>query len=78
MKIYYVKSNVATLDDGLSKINNIDGNDLLAVMMQFEVDILNKKKNEQETEMANYISNNYSWNRISTLLYEHFCKLIVN
>jgi glycosyltransferase involved in cell wall biosynthesis len=76
--IYYVKSNVATLDDGLSKINNIDGNDLLAVMMKFEVDILNKKKNEQETEMANYISNNYSWNRISTLLYEHFCKLIVN
>lgn len=74
--IYYIKSNVGVMEDGLN-VNNIDGDDLISVMIRFEKDILNKKKNNNMEQMLKYIESDYSWNKISHQLYEHFCKLIL-
>jgi glycosyltransferase involved in cell wall biosynthesis len=75
--IYYVNSEIITINGEL-KTNNIDGNHLLSVMINFENDVLKNKKNENEKQMFEYIKANYSWDTISTQLYNHFMTLIKN
>jgi glycosyltransferase involved in cell wall biosynthesis len=72
--IYYVNSEIAKIDNGL-QVNNIDGNHLLSVLINFEKDSINKKQNIHEKEMLNYIDTNYSWNTISHQLYDYLYKL---
>ena len=55
------------------KINNIDGNHLLQQIINFENEI---NKNKDNTLMFEYISKEYSWNKISHELYNYFIKLI--
>jgi glycosyltransferase involved in cell wall biosynthesis len=69
--IYYVKSDVITTQEGLN-INNIDGDNLLSVVLKFEK---NYKNPRDTSEMFNYISTNYSWNNISHQLYNYLVKL---
>lgn len=72
--IYYVKSNIINItEDSNMKINNIDGNHLLQQIINFENEI---NKNKDNTLMFEYISKEYSWNKISHELYNYFIKLI--
>ena len=72
--IYYVNSEVVKTETQL-QLNNIDGNHLLSVLINFENDFINKKENTQEKEMLHFIDTQYSWNTISHELYKYLSKL---
>jgi glycosyltransferase involved in cell wall biosynthesis len=69
--IHYVNSEVTTLGDNM-KINNIDGNHLLSVCLEFEKKY--KEKHDQ-SQMFEFINKQYSWDAISHQLYSHLYSL---
>jgi len=71
--IYYVNSEVVKLNNEL-KINNIDGNHLLQVLINFESQY-KANMNADQTQMFEYIKKQYSWDEISNQLYNHLKSL---
>ena len=69
--IYYVNSRVTTTPDEL-KINHIEGDAILSVLLNFEHQY---REPVDQTQMFNYIQSNYSWNNISHQLYNYLFKL---
>ena len=67
--IYYVNSEIVKLNNEL-KINNIDGNHLLQVLINFE-NQYKANMNIDQTQMFEYIKRQYSWDEISHQLYNH-------
>ena len=76
--IYYVNSDVIKTPDELN-INHIDGDNLLSVLLHFEKNfrkhIDTPEQSPDQTEMFQYIENNYSWNNISHQLYNYLVQL---
>ena len=76
--IYYVNSDIIKTPDELN-INHIDGDNLLSVLLHFERNFRKHldrpEQRPDQTEMFQYIENNYSWNNISHQLYNYLVQL---
>lgn len=69
--IYYINSEIVSVGDGM-KINNIDGNNLLSVCLDFEKKY---KVVVDQDQMFKFINKKYSWDGISDQLYSHLYSL---
>lgn len=76
--IYYVNSVVVPLNENNEKmINSIKINDVVAALIDFsktlQIDTVKDNK-----KMFNHITINYSWNKVSTLLYDYFLEILTS
>ena len=67
--IHYVKSSVVKNENGMQ--NRINTSDLVATLIDFDA---NKKRNN--SKMSCFINNNYSWNSVSTMVFDYINKII--
>lgn len=80
--IIYIESNV--VEQGEYKMNNIDFKHLLDLFIEKEFVIKSLANNrngggiESYKKMREYIDKNYSWNRVSELLYDYFKYVILS
>jgi glycosyltransferase involved in cell wall biosynthesis len=68
--IYYIPSKV--LENNSGYFNDINTNDILNILLQFK----HKESHLQYDQMFSYIETHYSWNYVSSLLYEYFLDII--
>jgi glycosyltransferase involved in cell wall biosynthesis len=74
--IFYIKSEVINVGNGLQQ-NEIMMETLLNTLLENEVKIKEIKLNRVENKKMNiFIKNNYSWSRVSELLYDYFMYII--
>lgn len=66
--IHYVDSSITEFENGF-KQNSININHIVDVLLKSET---NKQKGEDYVKMREYIEENYSWNKVSELLYNYF------
>lgn len=68
--ILYVPSQIVNISGKCE--NNIDINQLLHVILNYDF----KKAKNNYDKMHTFIEENYSWNHVSKLLYNHFVSII--
>jgi mannosyltransferase OCH1-like enzyme len=73
--IYYVDSYIERQDNG-NMCNKILVNDIVKTILLNEEKIKMEKSNY--CKMIEYIESEYSWNKVSDLLYGYFCQIIQN
>jgi len=82
--IFYVNSNIITLDNGMSQ-NNINIQDLFNTIINFENALLKERRNENNEinvkaenfkSMKKFIEKELSWNKVSELLVDYFEDII--
>jgi len=66
--IYFIRSKV--IDSSGKKINEIDGNHFLEIVLNFKKSPLNSEK------LLKYLNENYSWSKVSHLLFKYFEEII--
>lgn len=72
--ITYVESSINVDSEGMCQ-NNISINNLLEVLINNEIHF--KRPRPYEQKMINYIEKEFSWNKVSVLLFDYF-KFIIN
>lgn len=76
--IYYINSKVVNINpDSELKVNEIDGNHLLNIILQYDADNKNLDRANNYNKMRQYIESNYSWNQISNQLYTHLIDISI-
>ena len=74
--IYYVDSVIIQDGDGLYK-NQIDTTSIINILSKNAHDIKETLDDKKYLLLKKYIKKNYSWNKISTDLYNYLCDIIV-
>uniref|UniRef100_A0A6C0E219 Glycosyl transferase family 1 domain-containing protein n=1 Tax=viral metagenome TaxID=1070528 RepID=A0A6C0E219_9ZZZZ len=75
--IYYIDSQVAVLPNDF-KQNMIDVKSIIEVLLKFEGHTSSEEKNNTYIKMRSYISDNYSWDKVSHLLYDYLTFIVKN
>lgn len=72
--IHYVQSFVIMDSNNGNLQNTIEVNDLVKTILESEPQF--KKPKDNYSQMISFIKNEYSWNKVSELLYEYFCDIV--